>query len=261
MQNNYEHESVFPFFALVLALSIPFWILGVIKPIELLPGLPISALGAFAPALAALILIYKKDRFSGVLHLLQRSFDFKRIKNKIWVLVAILIYPAITVLAYEVMHATDKSLPNPTPLTLAIFPMFVVFFIAASGEEIGWSGYATEPLQHRWGTVTAGILLGLFWSVIHFIPLRQAHRSVEWIAWWSLGTISLRMILVWLYNHSGRSLFAAAVFHATINLCWQLFPIRGSFYDPRVFGLLTLCFAIAILAAERLIPKGRMYAA
>ena len=55
MQNKHE-PSVFAFFVLVFALSIPFWILGIIYPIQLLPGLPISALGAFMPALAALYL-------------------------------------------------------------------------------------------------------------------------------------------------------------------------------------------------------------
>ena len=256
-----KHETVLTFFALVFALSIPFWVLGILYPIQLLPGLPISAIGAFAPALGALILIYKNDRPSGVLQLLQRSFDFKRIKNKNWYLAFILINPAIAVLAYGFMRAIGEVLPNPAPLTLAIFPLFVLLFIVALGEEIGWSGYATEPLQRRWGTIAAGILLGLVWVVIHFIPLMQAHRSVEWIAWWSLGTISLRVIMTWLYIHSGKSVFGAAVFHAMINLCWQLFPNNGSYYDPQVFGLITLCFAIAIFTAQRLLTRSNVPAA
>jgi uncharacterized protein len=252
-----KHKSIFIFFGLVFALSIPFWVLGRINPIQLLPGLPISALGAFAPALGAFILIYKNDRLPGALQLLQRSFDFKRIKNKNWYLAIILINPAIAVLAYGVLRAIGELLPNPAPLTLAIFPMFVFFFLGALGEEIGWSGYATEPLQRYWGTVTAGVWIGLVWAVWHFIPLMQTSRSIEWIAWWSLGTISLRVIMVWLYIHSGKSVFAAAVFHAMINLCWQLFPNNGSYYDPRIFGLITLCFAIVIFTVERLLPKSK----
>ena len=256
-----KHESVFAFFALAFALSIPFWVLGTLNPIELLPGLPISALGAFIPALAASVLIYKSDRLSGALQFLSRAFDFKRVKNKNWYLVVILINPAIAFLAYGMMRAIGESLPNPAPLTLGIFPMFGVFFIAALGEEIGWSGYATEPLQHRWGTLAAGAVLGLVWAVWHFIPLLQVNRSVEWIAWWSLGTISLRTIMTWLYIHSGKSVFAAAVFHAMINLCWQLFPNSGSFYDPRVFGLIALCFTVAVLTIEQLFVKSHLRAA
>ena len=248
-------ESIFPFFALVFALSIPFWVLGVINPIQLLPGLPISALGAFAPALAAVLLVYQKERLPGVLQHLQRSFDFKRIKNKNWYLAIILINPAVALLAYGIMREVGVYLPNPTPLTLGIFPLLIVFFIAGLGEEIGWSGYATEPLQRTRGIIATGILLGFVGAAWHFIPLLQAQRSLEWIAWWSLGSISLRMIMVWLYMHSGKSVFAAAVFHAIINLSWQLFPNNGSHYDPRVFGLITLCFAIVLLAAERFLLK------
>ena len=256
MQNN-NNKSVFIFFVLVFVLSIPFWVLGAILPIQILPGLPISALGAFSPALAALILTYKNEHLSGVLQLLRRSLDYKRITKKTWYLAIVLINPAIAVLAYGIMRAVGKSLPNPAPLTLAIFSVFILFFIAALGEEIGWSGYATEPLLHNWGIIATGILLGLVWAVWHFIPLLQVHRSFEWIAWWSLGTISLRMIMVWIHTYSGKSVFAAAVFHAMINLCWQLFPNNGSYYDPRVFGLIAFCFAITIIATQRFIINGK----
>ncbi len=259
MQN--KRESVFIFLTLVFVLSIPFWILGAIKPIQLLPGLPISALGVFAPALSALILVYKNERLSGISQLLRRSFDFKRVKNKTWYLAVVLINPAIAVLAYGLMRVVGKPIPNPTLSLLAIFPMFALFFISALGEEIGWTGYATEPLERRWGIVIAGLLLGSIWAVWHFVPLVQAQRSLEWIAWWSLGTISLRMIMIWLYFYAGKSVFAAAVFHAMINLCWQLFPINGSYYDPRIFSLITLCFAVAIFTAQQLLTKGKPSAA
>lgn len=239
-------------------LTIPFWVLGTIRPIELLPGLPISALGAFIPALAALILTYKNDRLPGVLQLIGRSFDFKRVENKGWFLAAILITPTVAVLAYVIMRASGELLPNPAPFTLVIFPMFVLFFISALGEEIGWAGYATEPLQRRWGALTASVWLGLVWAVWHYISLMQAHRSPEWIAWWSLHTIALRIIITWLYNRAGKSVFVAAVFHAMINLSWQLFPNNGSLYNPRVFGLITLCFAIVFLVAERFLPKSNL---
>jgi membrane protease YdiL (CAAX protease family) len=257
MQNK-DESSVFTFFVLVFAFSIPFWVLGIIYPIQLLPGLPISALGAFTPALGALILTYQYDHLSGMLQLLQRSFDFKRLKNKNWFLVSLLVNPAIAVLAYVIIGAVSEPLPMPAPLTLAIFPMAAFFFVGALGEEIGWSGYATEPLQQRWGTLLASLMLGAVWAVWHFVPLVQAHRPVEWIAWWSLNTISLRMIMTWLYVHSGKSVFAATVFHAMINLSWQLFPINGSLYDPRVFGLITLGCAIIIYATPRILSPDKL---
>jgi hypothetical protein len=153
------------------------------------------------------------------------------------------------------MRLTDTPLPDPTPWTFAILPLLILFFIAALGEEIGWTGYATEPLLQRWGALATGLVLGGIWAVIHFIPLTQAHRSVEWIAWWSLGTISYRLIMTWLYVNSGKSLFGAAVFHAMINVAWQLFPNNGSHYDPRIFSLIAFAFGIAIYITERFLHR------
>jgi membrane protease YdiL (CAAX protease family) len=66
--------------------------------------------------------------------------------------------------------------------------------------------------------------------------------------------------MTWLYIHSGKSVFAAAVFHAMINLSWQLFPNNGSFYDPRVFGLITLGFATILYAIDRFRSPGKVQA-
>ena len=44
------------FVLLLFALSVPFWIVGALRPIELLPGLPVSALQAACPLLAARLL-------------------------------------------------------------------------------------------------------------------------------------------------------------------------------------------------------------
>ncbi len=254
-------EPVGAFFGLVLALSIPFWLLDVIEPVQLLPGVPISAIAAFAPVLAALVLAWRSDRLAGAAELLRRSFDLKPVQKPTWLLVAVLTNPVIAVVAFGVMCATGESVPNPSPLTPSVVTLFVVLFVAALGEEIGWSGYATEPLQRRWGPLGAGILLGMAWALWHLIGLVQVGRSPEWIAWWSLGTIGLRVIMGWLYANGGKSVLLAAVFHAMINLSWQLYPTNGSFYDPRLFGLITLCLAAGVLAAERLITKRHARAA
>lgn len=254
MQGKHE-SSILPFFVLVFVLFIPFWIWEAIHPVELLPGLPSSALAAFTPAVAALILTYKQDRLAGVRQLLQRSFDLKRIKNQGWLLLVLLVNPLIAVSAYSIMRVTGMSVPRATPWTVSVVPLFIILLIAALGEEIGWTGYVTEPLVQRCGTISAGLFLGLIWAVIHLIALMQAHRPLEWITWWSLGTISYRLIMTWLYVHDGKSLFGAALFHAMINLCWQMFPNNGSHYDPRIFSPIAFVIAMALFAGERFLRQ------
>jgi hypothetical protein len=101
-------------------------------------------------------------------------------------------------------------------------------------------------LQDRWNTLTAAILLGAVWATWHWVPLVQAHRSLAWIAWWSLGTVGLRVLIVWLYNNTGKSVFAAALFHDMVNVSWLLFPNYGSHWDPRINGLIAVFVAAVV---------------
>jgi hypothetical protein len=90
----------------------------------------------------------------------------------------------------------------------------------------------------------------LVWAAWHLVPLAQADRSIEWMAWWSLWTVAMRVIMVWLYNHAGQSVFGMALVHASSNVCWQVYPVHGSHFDPRITGLVTLALAIALIWPE-----------
>ena len=256
-----NRRSPLKFFSLVFVLSVPFWLIGAVTKVQLLPGLPVSALMAFCPMLAALILVYRENKMAGVKALLKRSFDYKRINAKVWYVPIVFLMPDIVVLSYGVMRLMGVSLltlPNPPFSALAALAISLAFFIGALGEELGWSGYITDPLQERWNALQASLLLGLVWAVWHFIPLMQAHRSPEWIAWWSLGTLASRVLMVWLYNNTGRSVFGMAVFHAMINICWLLAPV---YYDPRIAGLIITCAAaiVVVIWGSRTLARFSVY--
>ncbi len=202
----------------------------------------------FCPVTAALIFVYRENKTAGVSELLKRSFDYNRIRAKIWYVPIVFLNPGVMVLSYGLMRFMGVPLPTPQFTVLAVSAMFLAFFIAASGEELGWSGYIIDPMQDRWGALRAAVLLGLVWAAWHIVPLLEAQRSPAWIAWWCLSTVAARVLMVWLYNNTGKSVFAMALFHAMTNVSWQLFPIHGSYYDPRVSGLI-VAFAAAIVTA------------
>ena len=56
------------------------------------------------------------------------------------------------------------------------------------------------------------------------------------------------MLLVWLYNNTGQSVFAVAWMHVSANVSWQLFPNQGSHWDPRVNSLVVALAAALIVA-------------
>lgn len=242
----YRRRSPAKLFVLVFALSVPFWIAGTFSIVRLLPGLPVSALQLVCPAIAASILVHGESGSAGVLALLRRSLDYERIRAKVWYLPAVLLTPAVTVVAYGVMRWMGLPLPAPQFPILAAIGIFLASFVGALGEELGWSGYAIDPLQERSSALRAAIVLGLVWAAWHVIPLVQAGRSPAWIAWWSLHTVAGRVLLTWLYNNTGKSVFAVALYHAVSNVSWQLFPNHGSHWDPRIVGLL-LAGAAAIV--------------
>jgi membrane protease YdiL (CAAX protease family) len=116
------------------------------------------------------------------------------------------------------MRALGMPLPTVHVPLLAGMVWFLGYFIAGQCEELGWSGYALDPLQARRSALKASFLLGVVWVAFHLVPLLQAHRALEWIAWWSLATLALRVLFTWLYNNTGGSVFATVLFHASGNL-------------------------------------------
>lgn len=243
-----KKHIIIKYFLLVILLSIPFWVLGAFVDISnMIPiQLPISALMFFCPALAAFILTSKSGKKGDLKLLLNRIFDFDKIKNKWWLLLAILLIPAIMYLTYIEMIFLHYTLPKPEIKLSTVLIFALVFFIGSIGEEVGWTGFVTDPLQQRFGALIAALILGIIWAVWHIIPYIQTHRNATWIVWQCLGTVALRIIMVWIYNNTSRSLFAIIVCHTTINMSVNLFPVNGSHYNPFYFGILLIFAAVTI---------------
>ena len=244
-----RNSSPLKFFFLVFALSIPFWLIGAVTNGSYYRAGGVDALMFVCPTIAASILVHRETGTGGVIELLKKSFDYKRINGKVWYAPVLLLMPGVMLLSYGVMRLTGTHVPPPKISFLPTFALCIIFFISALGEELGWSGYAIDPMQRRWSSLQASIVLGLVWAIWHFIPLVHAHRLPEWIAWWSLGTVAARVIIVWFYNNTGKSVFAATLFHAMLDVTWQLFPIHGSFYDPRITGVITAIVAAIVTIA------------
>ena len=238
-----DNSSPLKFFALVFGLSVPFWLIGAATDLQLMPGLSVSALMAFCPMALALILVHLDNEAGGVRALLPRSFDFKRIRAKRWYAPILLLMAGVNVAVCGLMRWLDMTVPAPQVSALPTLWMFGAFFVGALGEELGWSAYIADPLQARWNAMQTGVLLGVVGVLWHLVPLLLVQRSPNWIAWWCLYALAARILIVWLYNNTCKSVFAVALFHATLNLSWMLFPIDGSHFDMRLGGLLMMITA------------------
>ena len=251
----YAHSRRQPwtFFALVLVLAAPFWLLSAATGFLLLPGLPVAALMVVCPAIAGALLAYRSDGAPAARALMARAFDFRRIRKSVWLVPALFMAPLVAVLAFETLRMTGTKVPPPQISIGTLAGLGGLFLVAALAEELGWSGYAIDPLQEQFGALGGALIVGLVWAIYHFLPLLEVGRSIGWVAWWTLGTVSFRVLIVWLYNNTGRSVFAAAILHASRNVCWQGFPVHGSYFDPRIDGL--ICAGVAVVIAAVWGPK------
>jgi membrane protease YdiL (CAAX protease family) len=248
-------ERPLVFFALVFALSLPFWLLGAVVDLQVLPGLPVSALMAFTPAIAALILVGREGGLPAGRALLARSFDLRRIEGLGWWAAALLIPPAVMVAQYLWMRATGVELPSADVPVWVPALMLVAFFVGGLGEELGWSAYATEPLARRHGALAAALLIGVVWYAWHVLPFIQGGRDLDWIAWKGLGMLATRVIMAWLYLGAGRSVFAVSLYHGMDNVSAFLFPAYGSHSDPHVYSVILVIVAVLVALAWRR-PQG-----
>lgn len=240
--------SPWAFFLFVFVLSVPFYLLGSTGGrLPVATFLPVSALMAFIPMIAALGLVYREGGVRAANEFLGRAFDYRRIKGVRWIFAALLLMPLVLTLEYGVQRFSGVT-PDAQLFSITeVFAFFLMFFVGAIGEELGWQGYAFAGLRERWSALESGLILGAIWALWHVIPYAEMGWSSDWIVWQCFGTIALRIIIVWLFVNAGQSVFIAVLFHTMINSVWSLFPNYGSYYDPfRMFVILALVAAIIV---------------
>lgn len=246
-------RSPLHFFVLVYALSIPLWVLNVIHPMHIpVDNLPVTDIVAtFMPMVAASILVYREEGSGSVKDLLKRAFDYRRITGKVWYVPIIFLTPFIYVLTYVIMRLI--GLPVPTVWSPPILTplLFIAFFFAAAGEELGYTGYVTDPMQARYTTLTASIIIGLIHGVWHFPSEISIGQTLGLIIWGGvILAVSFRILTVWLYNNTGKSVFAAILFHAVTNTGRSIFPgTRSTFelWDGAIgYGLIAIVTVIVV---------------
>ena len=244
MEKTATTLSPWIFFLLVFLISLPMYVLGLVPPFSLLM--------VFNPFIAASILACREAGSDGVKRLWRRSFDYTRIRQKIWYIPLLFLIPVTMVLSYGLMRLMGVSIPG-LQFPLLMMPVyFLIFFFLAIGEEVGWSGYALDPLQDRWGALPAGIILGTVWALWHLVPYALANAPL-WVGGQCIATVLIRILMVWLYNNTGRSVFGMILFHAMINM--GSVPDYGFLYDP---FLVSVILAVAVAAVVFLWGPGTL---
>jgi membrane protease YdiL (CAAX protease family) len=159
----------------------------------------------------------------------------KRIKLKGWLFI-LLIFPAVFTVSIGLDHALGGQLPGKTNLAgiltnpLSFFPLVLLSFMSGPfSEEIGWRGFALDPLLNRFGFARASIFLGVIWGVWHlplyFMPQTwHGQMGFRLTGFWLfiLMTIGLSCLMSYVYVRSQRSILSAMLMHLMSNFTAQL---------------------------------------
>lgn len=238
IENNTERKP-WVFFLLTFAYSWLLWLpsilsgWGVEMPFDVsVYTAVVVPIGAFAPMLASITLIFRQGRWLGVKTFLRKAFDFQ--VKPLYYILALLLPIVIHVVAHYLapvmgFEVADTLFPadlSISPIIMTIPYFFLMIFIGGGQEEFGWRGYAQKPLQERFGVVPASLLIGVVWGFWH-LPLwampGDGHSTYPFIAF-LIMTTSISIVYSWIFNASGQKLIIAIFFHAMSNTAAPLLP-------------------------------------
>jgi arylsulfatase/uncharacterized sulfatase len=209
------------------------------------PGNP----AAWGPLVAALAMTALRDGRAGLRDLLRRTLAVRF--GARWYVVILAAFPLLLGVPLAIAALAGEAIPGspaaaqagdaPLPVFLAI-AFVVIFFIGGPlQEELGWRGFAQDRLQRRLGAVRAGLVVGLAWGLWH-LPLFWLPRAEIYYnrpIWGLLLTTTLISVLfAWIYNRTGRSVFAMLLLHTAFN--WTNFALPA--FETDVGGLTAFLF-------------------
>lgn len=257
-------RSPWAFFVLVVAISVPLY---AVSPLVQAAGMPknmpvLDAALAFVPFTAAAILTARREGAAGVGRLLRRAVDLGRVRRRVWFLPVLLLAPGTLLVSYGLMRLFGVEVADQPRLPLAAMLVLpLVFLVAAAGEELGWTGYATDPLRERLGALGGALVLGTVWWAWHLPSIVQSGQPPTLVALGALAAIGGRVVWVWIYQGTGRSVAAIIVVHALANVCGSFVPSVPTGAGGPVTAVLavvvTALWGARTLAWYRFAPRAR----
>lgn len=239
------------FLVWVTLLSLPFYVLGAIAPTVPIGAvdMPASAWMVVVPVVAAAILVHRDSGWAGVRALLRRAVDRPAGRRR-WYVIAVLLPAGVGVAACAIAAFIGPIEFGVALPLLALPVVFASMLISGAAEELGWTAYATDPLQERHGALGAGLILGIYWGAWHLIPLMQAGRGGVWIVGWFLTTVAARVIMVRLHNATA-GVSAAIIMHAMLNVVAAATSDYSRPLLQIVTGLVIAAVAVAFTVGSR----------
>jgi uncharacterized protein len=232
---------------------------------------PFVLLALFAgPSVAGIVLTGLVYGRAGLRNLLTRMTRWR--VGARWYAVALLTTPLLvtgTLLAFSL--TSPEFLPSIlTSNEKAALLLFGIGWGLVGGgllEELGWTGFAVPTLlRQRHGVLGTGLIVGLLWGAWHFL-----------VAFWGSGTSSgalsvaiylpaiifyvgslpaYRVLMVWVYERTGESMFVAMLMHAAFSASMLILQPLGIALVPGLIWNLILAAALWVFVGAVAVAQG-----
>ena len=193
-----------------------------------IPILYLQVLVPWTPNISAILLIvfYLKEK-SGVRRLVS-GWKRWRVSPK-WYLLAF--SPMIIYFLSAVIYLAIGGIPpGPDPIQpLGVsFPVLAIIAIitGATGEELGWRGFALPRLQKRHSALISSLILGFYWGIWH-IPswiISGSPFTVESTFFFIASTILNSIIITCITNNTKGSILLVSIHHWSENV-WSQYVV------------------------------------
>jgi uncharacterized protein len=248
-----------------------------VLPIEL-PWMPFAAiLSIFGLALPAFLVTAATDGKEGARELLSRIFRWR--VGVHWYLLALFGLLLATLLGAIPFFGLGpiEELAQKWELLFTLYlwggmwGILVPFVLINLWEETGWTGFMQHTLQERHGPLLASVIVAPFFALIHL----PAYFVSGWLGGKdaSLGdfpsvllqvgitavfAIFLRVVIMWLYNGSGRSVLIVALFHSAFNATSGSENITPILVPGTAASLISIAAVAVIAVALAAVTRGHL---
>lgn len=237
---------------MVSLLALPFGLAGLLtdgSPFVL--GLPVSVLLIIVPATTATLFAVADEGTAGARRLWR---GLLQLRSPLPAWIAVLVIPPAVLALYLGVGSVLGVAHSDQATPLSCLPWYVLLYLfGAVLEEVGWTGYATAPLVDRLGLVGAGLVIGVAWAAVHWVPWAVMGHGPSHIVAMTASTLVLRLLITWLYIGGGRCLPLAIVLHAGSNTA-QTYPAGLAESDPWLW-LLAMAVVGALVSVAAIVTR------
>jgi membrane protease YdiL (CAAX protease family) len=210
-------------------------------------------LAGYGPMLAALIVTGLTDGWEGLRELFRRVLKWRL--RPAWWLVAIaplILYGLVAV----ALRAVQGQWPDAAALgqidympKLGAGALFFWILTFGLGEETGWRGYALPRLQRGRSALSATLILWGVWALWH-LPLFFYSYDLSVVPGLLIGLLAGAVTFTWLYNSTGGSILAVAVWHGAFDFTTGCTACKTS-VTAAILSTLVMVWAVAVVILFR----------